>query len=262
MTSFSPRITVFTLDDYLQRTAGISKEAWEHLDSVFKVLRVVCGEQSNVVQVLDDLHAFCHAPDQTKQLMAHNTFALNLRMDNYLLIVLDNTKEYPDESINPEDIVAFILGHRENESIHISQCVSRTERREENYEGRMIRFLCNNVPSIERVYVSAALKPTTLLFFVNLGFTPSRQPSSLLFKNLVTSSPDEVANHPELTSLFNANSTIDLVHFATRCHTCKKEVSTCRRCGRCYTISYCSVECQQKDWPLHRSSCLPTNINK
>ncbi|KAI9034157.1 hypothetical protein DFJ74DRAFT_753453 [Hyaloraphidium curvatum] len=35
--------------------------------------------------------------------------------------------------------------------------------------------------------------------------------------------------------------------------------ATIRRCGRCKSTSYCSVECQGADWPSHKDKCKPKN---
>lgn len=40
------------------------------------------------------------------------------------------------------------------------------------------------------------------------------------------------------------------------CRTCDKSVGL-SRCARCHAISYCSVQCQRKDWPRHKYNCLP-----
>ena len=42
-----------------------------------------------------------------------------------------------------------------------------------------------------------------------------------------------------------------------RCWNCSKssDDKQLKRCGRCKSVSYCSVECQRADWPGHKSSC-------
>ena len=39
------------------------------------------------------------------------------------------------------------------------------------------------------------------------------------------------------------------------CFVCKKEGA--KHCSRCRLIYYCGVECQKKDWPLHKLKCKP-----
>lgn len=34
-------------------------------------------------------------------------------------------------------------------------------------------------------------------------------------------------------------------------------VGELKRCSRCRSASYCSVECQRADWQLHRQVCRP-----
>lgn len=47
------------------------------------------------------------------------------------------------------------------------------------------------------------------------------------------------------------------------CHTCFRPPSTptgkMKICGGCKVVYYCSPECQKKDWPSHKESCLQTN---
>ena len=42
------------------------------------------------------------------------------------------------------------------------------------------------------------------------------------------------------------------------CHLCKVvSEEPLRSCGSCKKVSYCSKECQEKDWKVHKSSCPP-----
>lgn len=41
----------------------------------------------------------------------------------------------------------------------------------------------------------------------------------------------------------------------SRCTTCRSGAGSMNRCGRCGTAAYCSADCQQKDWPVHKAVC-------
>lgn len=52
---------------------------------------------------------------------------------------------------------------------------------------------------------------------------------------------------------------------------CRQHFPKYRKCGRCLFTRYCSRECQQKDWPIHRECCdkireygypIPVRANK
>lgn len=40
-----------------------------------------------------------------------------------------------------------------------------------------------------------------------------------------------------------------------RCHYCAIPIEKVKTCGRCKSVTYCSVDCQRKDWPEHRLIC-------
>jgi hypothetical protein len=42
------------------------------------------------------------------------------------------------------------------------------------------------------------------------------------------------------------------------CNLCFK-TDKLSKCGRCKVVQYCSKECQQKDWAIHKHQCKPTN---
>jgi hypothetical protein len=35
-----------------------------------------------------------------------------------------------------------------------------------------------------------------------------------------------------------------------------------KQCSRCRTVRYCSSECQKKDWPRHKTACIPKETPK
>ena len=43
------------------------------------------------------------------------------------------------------------------------------------------------------------------------------------------------------------------------CYVCGSE--SAKQCTGCHTISYCSKDCQKKDWPYHKHSCKSTSSN-
>lgn len=53
----------------------------------------------------------------------------------------------------------------------------------------------------------------------------------------------------------NPPSTVD--ECAT-CHKTSTETGPLKRCGRCKTAAYCSVECQKADWKTHKPNCAGT----
>ena len=39
------------------------------------------------------------------------------------------------------------------------------------------------------------------------------------------------------------------------CETCGMCYENLKKCGRCYSVRYCSEECQKEDWPQHKRVC-------
>lgn len=39
------------------------------------------------------------------------------------------------------------------------------------------------------------------------------------------------------------------------CKTCKTSNMKLKRCTGCKIVNYCSIECQKKDWPIHKTIC-------
>ena len=49
------------------------------------------------------------------------------------------------------------------------------------------------------------------------------------------------------------------------CYTCHKVVTGKRKlskCSKCHAITYCSGECQKKDWPRHGWNCVPVMVTE
>lgn len=45
-----------------------------------------------------------------------------------------------------------------------------------------------------------------------------------------------------------------------KCKVCGKKAS--KRCPQCLSVSYCSPECQNKDWKTHKLQCKPVSVHK
>lgn len=39
------------------------------------------------------------------------------------------------------------------------------------------------------------------------------------------------------------------------CDFCLKRTADLKHCSKCHQMYYCNRECQQNDWPLHKSEC-------
>jgi hypothetical protein len=46
------------------------------------------------------------------------------------------------------------------------------------------------------------------------------------------------------------------------CHGCQHEFPKMKKCSGCLNVHYCSVACQFKHWPEHKSSCDPHGTNE
>ena len=51
-----------------------------------------------------------------------------------------------------------------------------------------------------------------------------------------------------------------------KCHKCHKtgerKKDKLSKCGRCQSITYCSKECQEEDWPRHSDNCVPVMVKE
>lgn len=55
-------------------------------------------------------------------------------------------------------------------------------------------------------------------------------------------------------------STDNQQHAWTKCNACKKKILEKKVCGNCNIATYCSKECQVKDWPEHKKECKSFQI--
>ena len=51
-----------------------------------------------------------------------------------------------------------------------------------------------------------------------------------------------------------------------KCHKChktgKRKKDKLSKCARCHSITYCSLECQEEDWPRHTENCVPVMVKE
>lgn len=56
-------------------------------------------------------------------------------------------------------------------------------------------------------------------------------------------------------------STNNQSHAWTKCNACEKRILEKKVCGSCNIATYCSKECQVKDWPEHKKECKSFKIS-
>ena len=48
-----------------------------------------------------------------------------------------------------------------------------------------------------------------------------------------------------------------------KCHkTGKRKKDKLSKCSKCHSITYCSEECQEEDWPRHSDNCIPVMVKE
>ena len=74
--------------------------------------------------------------------------------------------------------------------------------------------------------------------------------------------PDAAAGTPmKVAAVPDATPTPDFAHACSSgcehvvCDECKKPATSMKRCARCKSARYCSMECQRRAWPAHKTSC-------
>ena len=75
-----------------------------------------------------------------------------------------------------------------------------------------------------------------------------------LAENVINGAYDEAE---EYTLPVNPSQKVNSVAQAGICKVCSNPASR-QLCGRCHKVSYCSIDCQRKDWPTHKNLCKPS----
>ena len=74
-----------------------------------------------------------------------------------------------------------------------------------------------------------------------------------------SSSNDDSSLSNELSSMTIDSSDNSKKKKKNTCLFCLKEVQGLQGCSRCGTARYCGRECQLKNWPVHKNTCLDSN---
>lgn len=266
--SKSPRkIALVTLDlhEFLVTTEGVSEERWVMLESTFNALYRVASTEKQVLLLLSDLLAFFKAPKETKELMAGMSMNYHFKVDNLLVLAMNNADDKSSDSYTPNDIVGFTLGHKDKGCIRLSQCMVQSDYRRHGYGAAMIRYLCTSMPHIERVKVDVRSELVAIQFFASLGFMPQKNEYATHFTSIAANHPENILHDPFIASIRQENGTLPLIYYSSFCRTCKEVIKPTKRCGRCFTVSYCSNTCQRQDWSSHQLHCKPnvlSSVNK
>lgn len=258
-----PLVTL-SLDKYIVTGPTVSKEDWDILDATFIALGQLCTNEPVIRQTLSDLHSFCRASQETKEMIARNTMTYHFYVDNYIIMAMNNADQEKTSGFTTDDIMGFTLARKDKTLIHITHCMVTEVHRRQGYGYAMIKSLYTLHPDIERVTVDARADPLAISFFAHMGFVPQKNQYTLVFRNAVVTRPETLHNDPLLAPIRGPNETTGLIYYPTCCHTCKSDKDT-KRCSRCKTVSYCCVKCQGADWKTHQIYCipyLPVDINK
>ncbi len=251
-----------SLDEYIIAANGVSEEKWKLLEETFSVLLRLSVADIHILRVLTDLLAFCKASPETKEILARAAMSYHFQVDNHLILVMNNIAN-PEKTSGylPSDIIGYTLSHKGKDNIHITYCMVHSEFRRKNYATTMIKSLCEPKRNcIEKVTINAVPDVETLKFFTRLGFVPTRNNFTTLFRETLYHKPETLTTDPVLAPLRGSNGTFGLIHYSTCCHTCKDSAKPTKRCNNCLTLSYCSNGCQKQDWPLHRQHCVPFTL--
>jgi hypothetical protein len=79
---------------------------------------------------------------------------------------------------------------------------------------------------------------------------PSGMNSSWLFATFMSPLYAYAPAHPN-----SIRAVLSTLADENRCGACKKDPQIPKRCSRCRSIVYCSVECQRSNWPQHKLLC-------